>query len=116
ADTPAYLADMMRMDVTGRTARIDRTAVANVSADWDDSSLASAIKIGRSKKVVTVPSPGLIDGDTATWSTDNTQLAFVAQLSDSCAPNVATAAAFVADGATGSVHELERALGGIAVE
>jgi hypothetical protein len=78
-----------------------------------------------------VPSPGLIDGDTATWSTDNTQLAFVAQLSDTCAPprvkdrsrpsdssasSVATAAAFVADGATGSVHELERAIGGIAVE
>ncbi|HEY5948834.1 MAG TPA: hypothetical protein VIV40_25260, partial [Kofleriaceae bacterium] len=80
ADAPAYLADMIRMDVRGRTARIDRTAVANVAADWDDSSLASAIKIGRSKKVVTVPSPGLIDGDTASWSTDGTQLAFVAQL------------------------------------
>jgi hypothetical protein len=116
ADAPAYLADMIRMDVSGRSARIDRTAVANVAADWDDSSLASAIKIGRSKKVVTVPSPGLIDGDTATWSSDGTQLAFVAQLSDTCAPNVATAAAFVADGATGKVSELERAIGGIAIE
>lgn len=116
ADTPAYLADMMRLDVTGRSAHIDRTAVANVAADWDESSLASAIKIGRTKKIVTVPSPGLIDGDTATWSPDTTQLAFVAQLSDTCAPNVATAAAFVADGATGSVQELERAIGGIAVE
>jgi hypothetical protein len=116
ADVPAYLADMVRMDVTGRTARIDRTAVVNVAADWDDHSLASAIKIGRSKKVVTVPSPGLIDGDTATWSADGTQLAFVAQLSDTCAPDVATAAAFVADGATGAVRELERAASGIAVE
>lgn len=116
ADAPAYLADMIRMDVTGRSSRIDRTAVANVAADWDDDSLASAIKIGRSKRVVTVPSPGLIDGDTATWSADGTQLAFVAQLSDTCAPDVATAAAFVADGATGSVRELERAIGGIAVE
>jgi hypothetical protein len=116
ADAPAYLADMIRMDVTGHSVRIDRPAVANVVADWDDSSLASAIKIGRSKKVVTVPSPGLIDGDTATWSSDGTQLAFVAQLSDTCAPNVATAAAFVADGATGSVRELERATGGIAIE
>src|SRR5262249_6901131 len=68
-DAPAHLADMVRMEVNGRTARIDRTAVANVAADWDDNALASAIKIGRSKKVVTVPSPGLIDGDTATWST-----------------------------------------------
>jgi hypothetical protein len=116
ADVPAYLADMIRMVVTGSTARIDRTAVVNVTADWDDHSLASAIKIGRSKKVVTVPSPGLIDGDTATWSADGTQLAFVAQLSDTCAPNVATAAAFVADGATGAVRELERAASGIAVE
>jgi hypothetical protein len=116
ADVPAYLADMVRLEVSGRSARIDRTAVANVSADWDDSSLASAIKIGRSKKVVTVPSPGLIDGDTATWSPDGTQLAFVAQLSETCAPGLATAAAFVADGATGTVQELERATTGIAIE
>jgi hypothetical protein len=116
ADVPAYLADMVRMNVSGRSARIDRTAVANVSADWDDHSLASAIKIGRSKRVVTVPSPGLIDGDTVTWSADGTQLGFVAQLSDTCAPNVATTAAFVADAATGSVQELERATAGIAVE
>jgi len=116
ADYPAFLADMTRLVVTGRSARIDRPAVNNVSADWDDNMLASAIKIGRSKKVVTVPSPGLIDGDTASWSTDRTQLAFVAQLSDTCKPNVATAAGFVADGATGNVRELERALGGIAIE
>ena len=42
--------------------------------------------------------------------------AFVAQLDDTCAPGAATAAAFVADAATGSVTELERAIGGIAVE
>ncbi len=116
ADAPAYLADMIRMDVTGRSARIDRTAVTNVIADWDESSLASAVKIGRTKKIVTVPSPGLIAGDTATWSADGTQLAFVAQLSDTCEPNVATAAAYGADGATGTVRELERAIGGIALE
>ena len=115
-DVPAYLADRIRMDVIGRSVRIDRVAVEDVIADWDDSSLASAIKIGRSKRVVTVPSPGLIDGDTATWSTDRTQLAFVAQLSDECARGVATGAAFVADAATGSVRELERATGGIAIE
>ena len=115
-DAPAHLADMIRMDVSGRSARIDRTAVPNVSADWDDQSLASAIKIGRSKRVVTVPSPGLIDGDTATWSPDATQLAFVAQLSDECTPNAPTSAAYVADAATGKVQELERAVSGIAVE
>src|SRR6185503_13861364 len=100
ADYPSFLADMTRLIVKGRSAHIDRPAVDNVSADWDDKMLASAIKIGHSKKVVVVPSPGLIDGDTATWTDDRTQLAFVAQLSDTCKPNVATAAAFVADGAT----------------
>ena len=116
ADAPAYLADMMRLEVAGRQARIDRAAVPDVTADWDDRSLASAIKIGRSQKVVTVPSPGLIDGDTATWSADRTQLAFIAELSDDCAPGIATAAAFVADAATGRVHELERAAAGISIE
>jgi hypothetical protein len=113
---PSYLVDMRRMMVTGRSVRIDQPAIDRVAADWDDNMLASAIKIGRSNKVVTVPSPGLIIGDTATWSADRTQLGFVAQLSDTCAPNVATAAAFVADAATGNVRELERAIGGIAVE
>lgn len=131
ADAPAYLAGMMRLEVRGRRARIDRAAVPDVTADWDDHSLASAIKIGRSNKVVTVPSPGLIDGDTATWSADRTQLAFIAQLSDECEPprvmdrskpsvssasSVATGAAFVADAATGRVRELERAIAGLAIE
>ncbi|HEY5923839.1 MAG TPA: hypothetical protein VIV11_19290 [Kofleriaceae bacterium] len=116
ADYPAYLADATRLQVTGRSARFDRAAVARITADWDDNMLASAVKIAGSKKVVTVPSPGLIAGDSAAWSADRTQLVFVAQLSDTCAPNVATAAAFVADAATGTVRELERAIGGIAVE
>lgn len=116
ADAPAYLAGMMRLEVRGRRARIDRAAVPDVTADWDDHSLASAIKIGRSNKVVTVPSPGLIDGDSATWSADRTQLAFIAQLSDECEPGVATGAAFVADAATGRVRELERAIAGLAIE
>ena len=115
-DTPAFLADMTRLVVTGHSARVDRPAVDHVTADWDDNMLASAIKIGRSKKVVTVPSPGLIVGDSATWSADATQLGFVAQLSETCKPGAPTAAAFVADAATGAVRELERAVGGIALE
>lgn len=116
ADAPAHLAEMMWLEVRGRSARLHRMAVPDVSADWDDATLASAIRVGRSKRVITVPSPGLIDGDTATWSPDGTKLAFVAQLSDTCEPNVATTAAFVADAATGTVRELERATGGIAIE
>ena len=77
---------------------------------------ASAIKIGSSKRVVTVPSPGVIIGDSAAWSADATQLAFVAQLSETCALHTPTAAAFVADGATGVARELERAVDGIGIE
>lgn len=40
---------------------------------------------------------------------------FVAQLSDTCKPGDATAAAFIADTSTGTARELERATAGIAV-
>ena len=103
-----------RLDVTGRTAHLARETIENVGADWDHS-LASAMRIGTSHRVVTVPSPGLIDRNTATWSPDRTQLAFVAQLGDTCAPGAPTAAAFVADAATGNVTELDRAVGGLAL-
>ena len=103
------------LEALGRTARIHRLPVAKVSADWDDQSLASAIRIGTSNRVVSAPSPGLIDGNTATWSPDRARLAFVA-IDDHCTPGAANAAAFVADAATGSVQELERAHRGLAVE
>ncbi|HTL34237.1 MAG TPA: tetratricopeptide repeat protein [Kofleriaceae bacterium] len=114
-----YLADLAGttwLDVTGRRAQLTRIGVPNVSADWDTQSLASALRIGSSHRVVTVPSPGLIEGNTLVWSPDKTQLAFAAKLADTCKPNEPTAAAFVADGSTGAVQELERATGGIAVE
>jgi hypothetical protein len=103
------------LEVLNHTARIHRLPVASVSADWDDQSLASAIRIGTSNRVVSAPSPGLVDGNTATWAPDRAHLAFVA-IDDHCTPGAANAAAFVADAATGSVHELERAHGGLAVE
>jgi hypothetical protein len=88
----------------------------NVTADWDDQSLASAIRIGTSNRVVLVPSPGLIDGNTAAWSPDRLHFAFVAQLDDHCAAGAVNTAAFVADGSTGATRELERAAGGIALQ
>jgi hypothetical protein len=88
----------------------------NVTADWDDRALASAIRIGRSRRVVAVPSPGLIDGNTAAWSPDRVQLAFVAQLDDHCTEGAVNTAAFVADAATGGTREIERAAGGIALQ
>jgi hypothetical protein len=112
----ADLADTSWLDVTGRRAQLTRIGVPNVSADWDNQALASALRIGSSHRVVTVPSPGLIEGNTLVWSPDKTQLAFAAKLADTCKPGEPTAAAFVVDGSTGAVQELERATGGIAVE
>jgi hypothetical protein len=88
----------------------------DVTADWDDQSLASAVRIGTSNRVVSVPSPGLIDGNTAAWSPDRAHLAFVAQLDDHCTAGAVNTAVFVADAVTGSLKELERAARGIALQ
>lgn len=105
-----------RLEVKGKTVRLIALPVAGIAADWDDKGLASAARIVKSNRIVTVPSPGLIDGNTVTWSPDRSRLAFVAQLDDTCAPGAVNAAAFVADATTGAVHELERAADGLAVD
>jgi len=104
------------LEAFGHTAHLHRLPVANVTADWDDKSLASAIRIATTNRVIAVPSPGLIDGNTVVWSPDRAHLAFVAQLDDRCTPDAPSAAAFVADAATGHVDELARARRGLAVE
>jgi hypothetical protein len=104
------------LEVAGKSVRLHRLPVAGVMADWDDRSLASAMRIGRTGRAVSVPSPGLIDGNTLVWAPDGTHLAFVAQLDDQCKPGTRNAAAFVVDVASGGPRELERASGGLAVE
>lgn len=118
AGYPAYLADMAWLDIEKRHARLGRGQLPNVAADWDDHTQASAIRVKSSGRVITVPSPGLIDGTTIAWSDDHAQLAFAAQLvdTDTCAPGTPTMAAFVVDAATGATRELERASTGIAVQ
>jgi hypothetical protein len=86
-----------------RTARLHRLPVASVKADFDDRSLASAIQIGTSNRVVSGPSSRLIDGNTLVWSPDRTHLAFVALLDDRCTPGTSNALAAVADAATGTL-------------
>ncbi|HEX3766668.1 MAG TPA: hypothetical protein VHW23_48575 [Kofleriaceae bacterium] len=102
------------LEVTTRAAHL-HALPPDVTADWDDQSLASAIRIGTSNLAISVPSPGLIDGNTAAWSPDRVRVAFVAQLDDHCAAGAVNTAAFVADAATGRLRELERAAGGIAM-
>jgi hypothetical protein len=104
------------LEVKGKRARLHALPVAGVIADWDDKGFASAIRVGKQGRVVTVPAPGLIDGNTAAWSPDRSQLAFVAQLDDKCAPGADNAAAFVADATTGMITEVERAADGLAIE
>lgn len=106
-----------------KTARLEALPVADVVADWDGAGLASAIRIGKSTRVITLPSPAMIDGNTLSWSPSKTHLAFVSQLDDRCPPPgeakpavVERAAAYVADAATGSLRELERAVDGLVVE
>jgi hypothetical protein len=101
------------LDVTGRTAKLVRVPPDGIAGDWDDQGLASAIRLGQTSRVITVP--GQIDGSSVAWSPDRSHLAFVALLDD-CKPNGAAAAAFVAEASTGKVTELERASAGLAVE
>jgi hypothetical protein len=104
------------LEVKGSSARRNGLPVSTVTADWDEHGLASAIRIGTSNRVVSAPSPGLIDGNSAAWSPGKSQLAFVAQLDETCAPGTIASAAYVADAATGKLTELERAVTGLAVE
>jgi hypothetical protein len=104
------------LEVTARASVRLHALPSGVTADWDDQSLASAIRIGTSNRIVSVPSPGLIDGNTAAWSPDRVHLAFVAQLDDHCTAGAVNTAAFVTDAATGGAREIERAAAGIALE
>jgi len=105
-----------RLEVNGTSSRLTALPVPTVTADWDEHGLASAIRIGSSNRVVSAPSAGLIDGNTATWSPGKSHLAFVVQLDETCTPGAISSAAYVADAATGKLTELERAAKGLAVE
>lgn len=105
-----------RLEVNGTSSRLQALPVPTVTADWDEQGLASAIRIGSSNRVVSAPSPGLIDGNTAAWSPGKSHLAFVVRLDETCTPGALSSAAYIADAATGTLTELERAATGLAVE
>ncbi|MFN0246233.1 MAG: tetratricopeptide repeat protein [Kofleriaceae bacterium] len=104
------------LEVKSRSGAITQLPIQGIVADWDDKGLASAIRLSASNRVLAVPSPGLIDGNTAAWSPQKTHLAFVAQLDETCAPGTLSAAAVVADVTTGKTTELVRATKGLAIE
>ncbi|MBA3456385.1 MAG: hypothetical protein H0T42_25025, partial [Deltaproteobacteria bacterium] len=105
-----------RLELTRTSSRLQALPIPTVTADWDEQGLASAIRIGSSNRVVSAPSPGLIDGNTATWSPGKSHLAFVVQLDETCTPGAISSAAYIADAATGKLTELERAAKGLAIE
>lgn len=82
---------------------------AEISADWDEQGLASAIRIATSNRVVTVP--GQIQGDSIVWSPDRNHLALVAQTSDHCDAATPSVTAYAIDTATGAATELARGHG-----
>lgn len=104
------------LEITGKLVRSRAIPVYDITADFDDKGLASAIRIGRSNRILSIPSPGLIDGNSLQWSADRAHLAFVAQLDDQCGKAAVNAAAFVSDATTGALRELERAAGGLTVD
>lgn len=105
-----------RLEVNGTSSRLQALPIPTVTADWDEQGLASAIRIGSSNRVISAPSPGLIDGNTATWSPGKSHLAFVVQLDETCTPGTISSAVYIADAATGKLTELERAAKGLALE
>lgn len=68
-----------------------RLPVAGVTADWDDAGTASAIRIDKSKKVVTPggASSAMIDGHSVVWSPDGARLAFATAAEDPCGEGAA---------------------------
>jgi hypothetical protein len=104
------------LEVVRRTVRPRAIPVPGIIADFDDQGLASAIRIGRSNRILSIPSPGLIDGNSLAWSADRARLAFVAQLDDRCVEGAPSVAAYVADATTGALRELERAAAGLGVD
>ena len=105
ADRPS--GPMLQISARGH-ARVVRLPIAQITGDWDDRGTASAIRIASTGRVVSVPSPGVIAGNTIAWSPDRSRIAFVAQLVDTCIPGATTVGAFVADATTGTIHELAR--------
>lgn len=96
---------VVRLPVPG-----DRSALPGIAADWDQSSMASALRLRRSNRLVALPAPALIDGQRVQWSPRGGRLALVASL-ESCERDQPAVLprrtlAYVVDPITGSAREL----------
>lgn len=91
-----------RLAVRGGRATVEGHPVPELSADWDQDRMASALRLRRSQRLLTAPAPAMIDGERVSWSPRRTRLAFVAADS-ACQPvEGAPVSAYVADAITGA--------------
>lgn len=102
------------VEIYAHRARLHRIP-REIAADFDERTLTSQMRLLPSKRVVQAPSPGLFDGSSITWTPDMSRLAVVAQLDEHCT-GATQAAAFVVETSTGTLHEIERSPGAMAVE
>lgn len=91
-----------RLALRGARATVDGHPAPELSADWDQDLMASALRLRRSQRLLTAPAPAMIDGERVSWSPRRTRLAFVAADS-ACQPaEGAPVSAYVADAITGA--------------
>jgi hypothetical protein len=109
-----------RLLVADGRAQLVRQPLAGIVADWDQSTMASALRIRRSNRLVAPPTPALIDGQRVQWSPAGSRLALVASL-ETCEPDQPAALtrrtlAYVVDPITGSSREVAQSAAGLELE
>ncbi len=120
ADAPPARTAGPRLMITGGRAQLVRLPAEGIAADWDQATMASALRIRRSNRLVALPAPALIDGQRVLWSPGGHHLALVASLEDCEREAPATpkrrAAAYVVDPITGAAREVAQSAGGLELE
>lgn len=124
AAAPTGKAVASRLEISGGRVERTRPPIAGVIADWDQSSMASALRLRRSNRLVAPPAPALIDGQRVFWSPSQSALALVASLEDCEREPAATpgkgdkpatpprrSLAFVVDPITGAAREIAQSAG-----
>lgn len=102
-----------RLAIRGARATVDGHPAPELSADWDQDHMASALRLRRSQRVLSAPAPAMIDGQRVSWSPRRTRLAFVAADSACLPEQGARVAAYVADALTGAPRLVSEAPGAL---
>lgn len=111
--TPPQKLPAPRLAIRGAHATVEGHPAPELSADWDQDGMASALRLRRSQRLLAAPAPAMIDGQRVSWSPRRTRLAFVAA-DGACQPEAgAHVAAYVADAITGGPRLLTQEPGAI---